>query len=290
MTDSSGPPGGSNLPARRLSSSELEAVIRRAVEIQSATGAPDEGISEGEVLRIGQELGLDAVTVRRAIVDVRGRAPDETGALARVMGPGVVRAARTVRRPPAQVGLLLEEYLLACEYMVVQRRFPDRTRYVRATGVGATFGRAAQKFGSKHKMMELQQLDVAVSVIDEGTALVELSVDMAGVRAGMAGAGVGVGGGAGVGAAIFAIATTIPDPLALVGLPILAGAVAAMRGIFGAVRGSTQDKLEAFLDRLEHGELKVPGRGGGGDGGGGITIGPPGFGIRIGPGGPGGRR
>lgn len=284
MTNSSGPPGGNNLPARRLSSSELEAVIRRAVEIQSATGAPDEGISEGEVLRIGQELGLDAATVRRAIVDVRGRPPEEAGALARVMGPGVVRAARTVRRPPAQVGLLLEEYLLACEYMVVQRRFPDRTRYVRATGVGATFGRAAQKIGARHKMLELEQLDVAVSAIDENTALVELSVDVTAVRAGMAGAGVGVGGGAGVGAAVFAVATTIPDPLALVGLPILAGAVAAMRGIFGAMRGSTQDKLEAFLDRLEHGELKVPGRGGG-DGGGGITIGPPGFGIRIGPGG-----
>jgi hypothetical protein len=133
-------------------------------------------------------------------------------------------------------------------------------------------------------------LDVAVSAIDDGTALVELSVDVAGVRAGMAGAGVGIGGGAGVGAAIFAIATTIPDPVALVGLPILAGAVAAMRGIFGAMRGSTQDKLESFLDRLEHGELKVPGRGGGGNDGGGITIGPPGFGIRIGPGGPGGRR
>ncbi|HEY0023100.1 MAG TPA: hypothetical protein VGB24_09320 [Longimicrobium sp.] len=198
MTDSSGPPGGSNLPARRLSSSELEAVIRRAVEIQSATGAPDEGISEGEVLRIGQELGLDAVTVRRAIVDVRGRAPEEKGTLARVMGPGVVRAARTVRRPPAQVGLLLEEYLLACEYMVVQRRFPDRTRYVRATGVGATFGRAAQKFGSKHKMMELQQLDVAVSAIDDGTALVELSVDVTGTRAGLAGGAVVGGGGGGL--------------------------------------------------------------------------------------------
>jgi len=289
MTDASGPPGGSNLPARRLSSSELEAVIRRAVEIQSATGAPDEGISEGEVLRIGQELGLDAVTVRRAIVDVRGRAPEEKGTLARVMGPGVVRAARTVRRPPAQVGLLLEEYLLACEYMVVQRRFPDRTRYVRATGVGATFGRAAQKFGSKHKMMELQQLDVAVSAIDEGTALVELSVDVTGTRAGLAGGAV-VGGGGGGLAASMSTAIMFGDPFALLGIPVVAVAALAARGIFGAVRGSTQDKLEAFLDRLEHGELKVPGRGGGGDGGGGITIGPPGFGIRIGPGGPGGRR
>ena len=288
MTDASGPPGGSNLPARRLTSSELEAVIRRAVELQSATGAPDEGISEGEVLRIGQELGLDAVTVRRAIIDVRGRAPEEKGALARVMGPGVVRAARTVRRPPAQVGLLVEEYLLACEYMVVQRRFPDRTRYVRATGVGATFGRAAQKFGSKHKMMELQQLDVAVSAIDEGTALVELSVDVTGTRAGLAGGAV-VGGGGGGLAASISTAIMFGDPFALLGIPVVAVAALAARGIFGAVRGSTQDKLEAFLDRLEHGELKVPGRGGG-DSGGGISIGPPGFGIRIGPGGPRGRR
>ena len=40
------PPGGSGLPARRLSSNELEAVIKRAVELQTAretemtTGSP----------------------------------------------------------------------------------------------------------------------------------------------------------------------------------------------------------------------------------------------------------
>ena len=51
-------PGG-GLPARRLSNQELEAVIRRAVEILAAAGTPDEGISEAEVIRIGQELGLD---------------------------------------------------------------------------------------------------------------------------------------------------------------------------------------------------------------------------------------
>ena len=81
------------------------------------------------------------------------------------------------------------------------------------------------------------------------------------------------------------------DPFALLGIPILGVAALGARGIFGAVRGSTQDKLEAFLDRLEHGGLEVPGsRGGGGGGGDGtITIGPPGFGIRIGPG-RGGRR
>lgn len=297
MTDASGssgppgPPGGGNLPARLLSSQQLEAVIRRAVEIQSAAGTPDEGISEGEVIRIGQELGLDAVTVRRAITDIRARPPAERGTLARVMGPGEARATRTIRRPAAQVGMLLEEYLQRVEYMVVQRRFPDRTRYVRATGVGAALGRAAQKFGASHRALDLAQLDVGVYALDEDSSLVEMSVDMSGVRAGTAGAGVGIGGGLGAGISAFALATTIPDPLALAAVPVFAGIVAAMRGIYGVVRGGTQDKLESFLDRLEHNELRLPqprpGPGGGRPGGGfGFGGGRGGFGFGPGRGGP----
>ncbi|MDP9348541.1 MAG: hypothetical protein M3P24_05270, partial [Gemmatimonadota bacterium] len=61
-----------DLPARRLSSQELEAVIRRAVELQAAAGG-DDGITEGEVLRVGGELGLSPELVRRALADVRSR-------------------------------------------------------------------------------------------------------------------------------------------------------------------------------------------------------------------------
>jgi hypothetical protein len=292
MTDSSGPPGGNlpaqppapggGLPARRLSSQELEAVIRRAVEIQSAaSGAPDEGISEGEVIRIGQELGLDPVTVRRAITDVRGRPPEERGVLAKTMGPGSIRAARTVRRPAAAVGLLVEEYLLKCEYMLVQRRFPDRTRYVRGTGVAAVMGRAARKFGASHAAMDLPQLDVSVAALDADSCLVEVTVDTAGTRAGLAAGAATVGGGAAATVASFALATTIPDPIALLSLPALLSSWAGFRGIYGAVQRSTQDKLESFLDRLEHNELKVP-TPRGPFGGGGFSVGGGWGGIRIG--------
>ncbi len=291
MTDSSGPPGGGlparppapggGLPARRLSSQELEAVIRRAVEIQAAAGTPDEGISEGEVIRIGQELGLDPATVRRAITDVRGQAPAERGVLVRIMGPGSIRAARTVRRPAAAVGLLLEEYLLRCEYMLVQRRFPDRTRYVRGTGVAAALGRASRKFGASHAAMDLAQLDVSVAALDADTALVELSVDVSGTRAGLAGGAVLGGGGAGL-AASLSTAVMFGDPFALLGFPILGVAALAARGIFGAVRGSTQDKLDSFLDRLEHNELRVPGPRTPPWGGGGFSVGGSFGGFRIG--------
>jgi hypothetical protein len=281
-------PGG-GLPARRLSSQELEAVIRRAVEIQTAAGAPDEGIPELEVIRIGQELGIDPATVRRAITDVRGRPPEERGLLARVMGPGTLRAARTVRRNAAATGLLLEEYLTRCEYMVVQRRFPDRTRYVRGTGVGAVIGRATRKFGASHQSLDMAQLDVSVSAIDDDTCLVEVSVDTGGMRAGMAAGALGIGGGAAVGITAAVLATPIIDPLALLSLPALLGSWMGMRGIYGAVQTSTQDKLESFLDRLEHNELKLPQPRGpfGPDG---LNLGGGGFGIRIGPGGPRGPR
>ena len=258
-------------------------MIRRAVEIQSASGTPDEGISEGEVIRIGQELGLDAVTVRRAITDVRGRPPEERGVLAKAMGPGSIRAARTVRRPAAAVGLLVEEYLLKCEYMLVQRRFPDRTRYVRGTGVAAVMGRAARKFGASHAAMDLAQMDVSVAALDAESCLVEVSVDTAGTRAGLAAGAAAVGGGGAVAIAAAVLATPIIDPLALLSLPTLLGSWAGFRGIYGATQRSAQDKLESFLDRLEHNELKVPGPrtppwGGGfsvGGGWGGIRIGGP---------------
>lgn len=281
------PQPGGGLPARRLTSQELEAVIRRAVEIQAAAGAaPDEGISEAEVLRIGQELGLDPATVRRAITDVRGRPPAERGVLAKTMGPGTLRAARTIRRPAGAVGLLVEEYLVKCEYMLVQRRFPDRTRYVRGTGFAAAMGRGLRKFGASHAAMDLAQLDVSVSALDDDTCMVELSVDTSGMRAGLAGTAATLGGGAAAGITAAVLATPLVDPLVLLGLPALLGSWWGARGIYGAVQHSTQDRLESFLDRLEHNELRVPAPrtpwGGEGLGGGG-------FGFRIGPGPRGGR-
>ena len=251
-------PGGSNLPARRISSQELEAVIRRAVEIQSAGEWEEEGLSEAEALRIGRELGITPETMRRALLDVRSRPRDERGVLAKVMGPGTVRALRTVRRPAAEVGLFLEEYLVRCEYMVVQRRFPDRTRYVRARGVAAALGRAASKVGSRHTSLDLQQLDVGVAAVDEGTALVELSVDLAQARAALATGGV-VGGGLSAGfIAVSVLATPILDPLALLALPALGGILWGSRAAYTTTAARTEDQMEAFLDRLEHGELRLP--------------------------------
>ena len=250
--------GGSELPARRLSSQELEAVIRRAVELQSGPGGAEEGTSEADVVRIGRELGLDPAHVRRAINDVRSRPPEEHGLVARTMGPGQVRAARTVRRPAAEVGRLLEEYLVRCEYMHVQRRFPDRTRYVRDSSFIAGVGRMARQFGVRQPRLDLKELEVAVSALDEDTALVELSVNLSGDRTGFLATGAVAGTLTGVPPVLFALVTTAPDLLALLGLPVFGAWMVGIRAGYRYTARQTQEKLEGFLDRLEHGEVRVP--------------------------------
>ena len=254
-----GPPGGSGLPARMLSSTELEAVIKRAVELQTVRETEmTDGLSDAEVVRIGKELGLEQHLVRRAIAEVRSRPPEEHGLLPGVMGPGVVRAARTIRRPAVELGIFLERYLIETEFMAVERRFPDRTRYVRAQGIGAALGRTFSKVGSRVAPLDLAGVDVGVALADEDSSVVTLQVDLSGVRAGTAAGGWlgGLGGGGTVAAVV--LATTAPHLLALAGIGVAAAVVLGGLAAYRMMAQKTQNKLEAFLDRLEHGELRLP--------------------------------
>jgi len=254
-----GPPGGSGLPARMLSSTELEAVIKRAVELQTARETEmTDGLSDAEVVRIGQELGLEQHLVRRAIAEVRSRPPEEHGVVAGMMGPGVVRASRTIRRPAVELGIFLERYLIETEFMVVERRFPDRTRYVRAQGFGAAVGRTFSKVGSRVAPLDLEGVDVGVALADEDSSIVTLNVDLSTIRIGTAAGGwlTGLGGGGTLAAVI--LASTAPHLLALAGLGVAAAGALVSRAAYRLILRQTQNKLEAFLDRLEHGELRLP--------------------------------
>ena len=250
-------PEGSGVPARRVSSTELEAVIRRATELQFARGEAEEGLPEAEVMRIGKELGLEPAHVRRAISEVRGQPREEKGMMVSVMGPETIRAVRTIRRPAAQLGMELEEYLLKCEYMTVQRRFPDRTRYVRDDGMGAALGRMGVKMSLRLTPLDIHKVDVHVSPVDEDSALLELSVPLGPTRTGLAVGGVVTGGGGGA-AVGTALAIMGPDPTLLLGFPVFGAAMLLARVMYRSVARSTHDKLEGFLDRVEHGELPRP--------------------------------
>lgn len=247
-----------NLPAtaRTFTTQELEAVIRRAVELQAAgSGRGGEGVSEADVVKIGQELGIEPAAVRRAMAEVRGMPAEEQGALVRIAGPGTVRAARVVRRPAAGTAAQVERYLRDTELMVPQRRFPDRTRYVRDSSIAAGLARFTRGFSRGHQPLGLNQLDVAVSAIDEQSCLVEVGVDLTGTRGGLAAGVLGSGTALAGGLAATVWATPVADPFMLLAIPVVAGAWYGMRAIYNQIRSASGDRLESLLDRVEHDDL-----------------------------------
>lgn len=249
------------VPERQLSSGELEAVIRRAVELQAreAEGGPGEGLTESELIRIGRELGLSPAHVQQALAEVRSRpSPEREGWFGRGFGDAAVLSSRHVSRSAESVRRELEVYMRDRECMVVQRRLPDRTVYVQASGVVAAVSRAAQRVGSRYPPLGARQIEVAVQPVDENSCFVSLAVDLSGQRTGLAAGGLLGGGGAGgITAAMAAIA--IAPPAALVGVPLLIGAVLSARAIYSQLTERMRVQIESLLDRLEHRELLPPG-------------------------------
>ncbi|HYH79317.1 MAG TPA: hypothetical protein VEX86_05960, partial [Longimicrobium sp.] len=143
-------------------------------------------------------------------------------------------------------------------FMVVERRYPDRTRYQKAQGIGAALGRTFTKVGSRVAPLDLEKVDVGVALADDDSSVVTLSVDLSGARTGAAVSGWlgGLGGGGTLAAVV--LASTAPPLLALAGAGVLAAGVLGSRGIYRVIANQTQHKLEGFLDRLEHGELRLP--------------------------------
>lgn len=249
-------PGGRSVPERRLSPEELEAVIRRATQLQEGTGDQD-GLSEGELVRMGADLGLSPIHLQQAIAELRAGAGAERDLLSRAFGPSYLTASRTLVGAADRTRADLERYLVEDEFFVVCRRFADRTSYERGTGFIASIGRAANQLSRRGPRLDLRTLEVAVQPLEEGFCHVTLSTDLSGARGGIAAgaAAAGVGGG---GAAALALAIAVAPPAALLGLPILAATVFGMRKAYVAMAERSRTQLESLLDRVQHHELPPP--------------------------------
>lgn len=237
MSDSSAPAGG-DPSSRRLTSDELEEVIRRADELQAQDAGP--GVADDEAVSIGQELGLDPALVRRAIAEVRERPPQvvaeprerpraEGGVMARVMGRGTVAVVRTVARPAHVVEASLQAYLESTEGMVLRRRVPQATRYVRG---------AAGRRAGPHAGAEVEVLDAFVTPLDLGSCRVELAVDLRESRTRHAALGGLITTG------VLIAAAAVPGFVAL-------GALSAVmtRTAYGERQAGVRARLESVLDR-----------------------------------------
>jgi len=259
-------------PSVQLSRTDLDRVIRRAVELQFQE-TPDDGgtLSDEEVLRIGREVGLGPEHVRRALGELRAEALvpallADTGVLRKLIGEGRIRAERVVPGDAATVEERMVRWLSGAESLHSVRRRAGVSLWEPAEGIVANLQRGLKWGGQRYELALARQIELSVQSLEDGFSLVTLTADVRNLRAEHGGVAIGVSAAVGAGAAI-AVASVLLPPIGIV-----AGAVAGLvaGGAGGTVigRSSFHQKaervrlaLEGLLDRLERGELvKIPKR------------------------------
>lgn len=262
------PSAGESLPERRITTEQFEQVIRRAAELQARglESSDAESMSEAEVLRIGREIGISPVHVRRALAETGGAETRPATLAERVFGPGWVSASRAVPGDPDAVREKLDTYLARRERLAPVRRFPERAIYERARGMDLarvlemaqdSLGPGGQPVvGAGYKLRTARSVELAVRPLEDGYSYVTLAADLGNSRA--TAAAVGAVGGGGLGLSVAAVLAIAVDPAAAVlGAPVLGTALWGSRAIHLHAAARAQMHLEAILDAVERGEPLV---------------------------------
>lgn len=251
-----------------LTRHDMEAVIRRAAELEARAGSQTPELSEEDLIRIAGEVGLSEPSVRRALAEYRAMAPGggllaERGALSRLCGPRLVRATRTVERPAEELREAIESHFQANESLRLVRRTNQVSLWEPDRGVVASLLRSMDVLGRGYQLAKKgQAIELRVVSLDEGTSQVTLTKDIGNERAGWfwgQGMAVGTALSAVVGV-LIAGSPEIPDLFALGAPALFAPSLALARAGYGRAVEKMRLVLEGLLDRLEHREPLEPPR------------------------------
>lgn len=243
-----------------VSRPELEEIVRRAVELQLASEDPGAARhTEEELYRIGEEVGLERRFLERALTEVRAAGfrpdpPPDDSALARILGPGFVRASRFVAGEPGEVEGAVEHELRVGERLRRVERRPDGSTWAPADGWRSRARSSGEgSEGHAYDLGTARALEVSVQEAGDGRSLVTVTADLRNQRTdqlltwvtGLGLAGLVAGGFLVVAGAPWAFLAPVP-PVAL-----------AAVGVRISVPGYRNDRehlqrvVEGFLRRLE---------------------------------------
>lgn len=258
---------------RGISRQDLQLVIRRAAELYTEETDADERLSEAEVLRIADELGLPGRHVRQALYEL----PRHRGAggwVDRWFGPPAVVGTRVVPGTPSQVVDRLEDYLVTREFLQVLRRQGEKVAFSPADDAISNVARAVRRPQRQWQIARARRVLVEARPIPEDESHVRLEIDV-GNRRRRAVTG-GIVGGALIGlplaaGAFFPVGHLVFDIAGdaagyAAGLVAGAGAFAAsVSAGVGVARSRFKARLEdarlevaSLLDRLEGGRKLDP--------------------------------
>jgi hypothetical protein len=251
-----------------LDRNALDRVLARAAELNAGTLEPSEGMSEGQLVELGHEVGISPEHIRQALAEERTRVdvPESSGLVGELFGATRAGAARIVNGTPAELLGRLDQWMQREEALRPKRRFADRLTWEARRGFLGDLQVGFNVSGRAYALYRATEVGATVVAVDGQRSLVRLDADYTDARRSSA---AWSGGVAGVGAlsagSLLALAGTIEG-----GSMILAGAVGGAwalvaGGIAWAVARAQRHRivraqlaLEQILDRLEHGEIRKP--------------------------------
>lgn len=258
------PPTGSG----GITRDDLQLVIRRAAELYTAETDAAERLSEAEVLRIADELGLPGRHVRQALYELP-RHEGDAGPVARWFGPPSVIGTRVVPGAPPQVMDRLEDYLVTRELLQVLRRQGEKAAFSPADDAISNVARAVRRPQRQWQVARAQRVLVESRPMPDDESHVRVELDVANRRRsavtggiiGGAVVGLPLAAGAFIGAGNVIFDIVGQGPAYAAGLAAGAGTfaasvgagVAVARARFNARLEDARLELAGLLDRLEGG-------------------------------------
>lgn len=242
----------------RIDRKALERIIQRAAELQTKDREIGEYLTESELMQLGDEVGISAAHLRKALEEERGRALTQgsTSRLTWLIGPRMITAQRTVAGRPKELTAALHKWFSEGELLQVKRRLADRTSWERKEGTFASIQRSLGFSSKRYLLARTREVGDRIIEIDEKECYVELTADITNTfNEYLWGSGMLLAGSVAV--AGIALVLGVMVPVAIV--PALLGPVGSVA--IARSRHSHVDKLrvalEQVLDRLEHGELDI---------------------------------
>jgi hypothetical protein len=248
-------PPRSRSEAFDIPADQLERIIARASVLQHAAGEGEQRrLNEGEILSIGQEVGLSSEHVRRALSEYRAEAlsppePDDNPVLKRLVGPAFARVRRVVPGSADRLSREIDRMMREQERLRPVRQRGNFSVWEPDQSLGSKITRALDFEGRGYELSELKSLEIAVAAADEESSLVTLSTDLSKGRNEQL-------QGWGLWAPFVVLILTLTGVLSpWLGVPVLlAGIIAVPAGVrwwLDNRRRRTMLLLEGVLDQVE---------------------------------------
>lgn len=239
-----------------ISREALDRIIQRAAELQTGERDIGEGLTEAELVALGNDVGIPARYLKQALLEERTRTPEERPRPWSLVGPARLEAHRVVPGDRGGVERALSLWMEDQELLRVKRRYPDRTTWEPQVGFIASMQRGLRAGGKTYALTRAVEIAGHVTQLEPGFCHVRLVADVRNLRRGRI-AGATVLAGLGVAGSVVAAVLGVLYPFTVA--PVVGFGVLSLLPLV-AGRAAQLDRIEVgmeqVLDRLERGEIR----------------------------------